>query len=156
MELPGDPCAACGRDVCKLERAMYGTRDAPMIWQDHLGKTLLDVKFKESVTHRCFNMRHEAVSFVCMWTICCAQDYVKIRCGPTKQVLKEYELATIFVGEDGDMEKKALYLGRTLEWERNGLGVRPDRRHVRSLLLELGMENCREGRSSERPPGSEC
>ena len=75
---PGDFWAACGRDVGKLERAMYGTRDAPMIWQDHLRKTLLDVKFKESVTHRCFNMRHEAVSFVCMWMICCAQDYVKI------------------------------------------------------------------------------
>ena len=26
----------------ELERAMYGTRDAPMIWQDHLRKTLLD------------------------------------------------------------------------------------------------------------------
>ena len=30
---------------------MHGTRDAPMIWQDHLRKTLLDMKFKESVTH---------------------------------------------------------------------------------------------------------
>ena len=26
---------------------------------------------------------------------------------------------------------------------RNGLGARPDRRHVRSLLREMGMENCR-------------
>ena len=31
---PGDPKAASGRYVGKLERAMYGTRDAPMIWQD--------------------------------------------------------------------------------------------------------------------------
>ena len=52
MELPpGDTWAACGRDVCKLERAMYGTRDAPMIWQDPSRKTPLGVKFKESVTH---------------------------------------------------------------------------------------------------------
>ena len=36
--------------------------------------------------------------------------------------------------------KKAVYFGRTLEWSENGLGVRPDRRHVRSLLRELGME----------------
>ena len=28
--------------VGKLERAMHGTRDAPMIWQDHLRKTLID------------------------------------------------------------------------------------------------------------------
>ena len=29
---PEDPLAASGRYVGKLERAMYGTRDAPMIW----------------------------------------------------------------------------------------------------------------------------
>ena len=47
------------------------------------------------------------------------------------------------MGEDDDMEKKAIYLGRTLEWDENGLGVRPDRRHARSLLRKLGLENCR-------------
>ena len=41
------------------------------------------------------------------------------------------------------MEKKAVYLGGTLEWSEDGLGVRPDRRHVRSLLRELVMETCR-------------
>ena len=48
---PEDPLAAFGQYVGKLERAMYDTRDAPMVWQDHLRKTLLDRKFKESVTH---------------------------------------------------------------------------------------------------------
>ena len=38
---PEDPLAASGRHVGKLERAMYGTQDAPMIWQDHLRKTHL-------------------------------------------------------------------------------------------------------------------
>ena len=64
------------------------------------------------------------------------------------------------MGDDDDMEKKALYLGRTLEWSEDGLGVRQDRRHVRSLLRELGMERCRsvstplsltEGDRSDRP-----
>ena len=42
-------------------------------------KTLLDMKFNESVTHPgCFNMRHETFSFVCMRAICGAQYYVKI------------------------------------------------------------------------------
>ena len=50
-----------------------------------------------------------------------------------KQLLKEYELETMMMGEDDDMEKEAIYVGRTLEWGENGLGVRPDRRHVRSL-----------------------
>ena len=41
---PEDPLSASGRHVGKLERPMYGTRDAPMIWQDHLRKTLLDIQ----------------------------------------------------------------------------------------------------------------
>ena len=61
------------------------------------------------------------------------------------------------------MVKKAVYLGRTLEWGENSLSVRPDRRHVRSLLRELGMEHCpsistplcatveKEGNRSDRP-----
>ena len=60
-----------------------------------------------------------------------------------KQVLKEYGLQTMLMGEDDDMEKKAVHLGGTLEWSENGLGVRPDRRHGRSLLRELGMDRCR-------------
>ena len=48
---PGDPLTASGRYVGKLERAMYGTRDAPMTWQDHLRKTLHDMQFKKPVTH---------------------------------------------------------------------------------------------------------
>ena len=77
VELPlEDPLAASGRYVGKLERAMYGTRDAPIIWQDHIRKTQLEMKFKKSVTG-CLNMRHETFSFVCMWMICCAQDYEK-------------------------------------------------------------------------------
>ena len=51
------------------EGAMNGTRDAPMIWQDHLRETLLDLNFKESVTHPgCFNMKLETF----FWMICCA------------------------------------------------------------------------------------
>ena len=52
VELPlEDPLSTSGRYVGKLERVMYLTRDGPMIWQDHLRKTLPDMKFKESVTH---------------------------------------------------------------------------------------------------------
>ena len=68
-----------------------------------------------------------------------------------KQLLNKCELATLFVGDDDDMAKKAVYLGGTLEWADNGLSVQPVRRHVRSLLRRLGMENCR---SISTPLGS--
>ena len=51
-----------------------------------------------------------------------------------KQLLKEYELETLVMGEDDDLERKAVYFGRSLEWEEQGLGVRLDQRHVRLLV----------------------
>ena len=46
------------------------------------------------------------------------------------------------MGEDDDMVKKTVYLGRALEWGENSLSVRA-RSNVRPLLRELGMESCR-------------
>ena len=42
-------------------------------------KTLLDMNFNESVTHPgVFQHETRYILFVCMWTICCTQDNVKI------------------------------------------------------------------------------
>ena len=38
-----------------------------------------------------------------------------------KQLMNQYEMVTLLMGDDEDMEKKAVYLGRTLEWGENGL-----------------------------------
>ena len=165
VELPSeDPLSACGRNVGNFERAMYGTGDATMIWQDHLREILPDMKFNGSVTHPGV-FQHETrdiLVYVHVDDLLCTglrDDLMWLK----KQLLKEYELETLLSGDDDDMVKKAVYLGRTLEWGENGLSLRPDRRHVRSLLREFGMENCRsistplcdtvekEGHRSDRP-----
>ena len=91
---PDDPLSASGRYVSKLERAMKGTRDAPMVWQDHLGKTLLEMKFKESVTHPGV-FQHETRDMflpLCACDLLCTglrEDLMWLK----KQLLKEYEIA---------------------------------------------------------------
>ena len=51
MELPSeDPLAASGEFVAKLVRSLYGTRDAPQIWQDHLRRSLQNLGFREAVS----------------------------------------------------------------------------------------------------------
>ena len=79
-------------------------------------------------------MRHETFSFcVLVNDLLCTgrrEDLMWLK----RQFLKEYALETNLMGEDDDMEKKAVSLGRG----ENGIGIRPDRRHVRSLLPELG------------------
>ena len=83
VELPPEnPLSATGRHVGKLERAMYGTRDVPMTWQDHVRETLR-VHVDDLL---CTGVRDDL-----MW------------------------LETLFMGEDNDMVKNAVYLGRTLE-----------------------------------------
>ena len=89
---PEDPLPASGQYVAKLERAMYGTRDTPMIWQDHLRKTLLDRKFKESVTHPGVFQHETRDIFLCVHVddILCTgprEDLIRLK----KQLLKEYE-----------------------------------------------------------------
>ena len=138
---PEDPLSASGRYVGKFESAIYGTRDAPMIWQDHLRSTLLTMKLKESVTHPGVFQHETRDILLCVHVddlLCTGVrgDLLWLKLQP----LKEQELETKLMGDDDDMEKTAVYLGRTLEWSEDGLGVRPDRRHVRSLLRDLGME----------------
>ena len=112
-----------------------------MIWQDHLWKTLLDMKFKESVTHPGVFQHETRDNLLCVHVDDLLYTGVRDDLLWLKlQMLKEYELGIKLMGDDDDMEKKAVYFGRTLEWSEEGLGVRPDRRHVRTFLRELGME----------------
>ena len=141
---PEDPLSASGRCVGKLERAMYGTRDAPMIWQDHLRKTLLDTKFKESVTHPGV-FQHETRHIL----LCVHVDQLLCTGGRDdllwlkSQLLRRHELETKLMGDDDDMEKEAVYPGRTLEWSEDGLGVRPNRRRA-ITVLRVGCGNVSE------------
>ena len=97
---PEDPTAASGRYVGKLERAKCGTRDASMIWQDHLRKTQLDMKFKESVTHPGVFQHETRDIFLCVHVddllrTGLREDLMWLK----KQLLKEYEMEIMLMGE---------------------------------------------------------
>ena len=141
---PEDPMSKTGQYVGKLNRAMYGTRDAPMIWQDHLRQTLLALGFKESVTHAGVFEHAERDILLCVHVddLLCAGERKNLE-WLTRELRNKYEIETLLLGADDDMEKQATYLGRTLEWQAEGLGMRPDSKHARQLLRDLGMENSR-------------
>ena len=55
IELPEeDPKSESGKYVGKLDKAMYGTRDAPAMWQEHLEGTLRKFCHERSRTLRVF------------------------------------------------------------------------------------------------------
>ena len=52
IELPSeDPLAGDGNFVGRLRKALYGTRDAPQLWQRELETTLNGLGFKGSRLH---------------------------------------------------------------------------------------------------------
>ena len=53
IELPEeDPRAGSGDYVGRLLKALYGTRDAPQLWQRELCKTVVDLGFASSCLHQ--------------------------------------------------------------------------------------------------------
>ena len=106
---PEDPLSESGRYVGQLERATYGTRDAPMIWPDHLRKIPLEIKFQESVTHPGVFQHETRDILLCVHVddlLCTGvrDDLLWLKL----KLLKEYELETKLMGDD-DMEKTAVY-----------------------------------------------
>ena len=55
-------------------------------------------------------MKHEIFFYAYTWMICCAQVDVA-----EETIVEKYDLETLLMGENHDMVKKAVYLGRTLE-----------------------------------------
>ena len=135
---PEDPMSAFGRYVGKLERAMYGARDAPMVLQDHLRKTVTHHEVQGVCNPSPGVFQHETRDIILcvhvddlLWTG--LREYLMWL---KKQFLEEYELETMLMGEDDDMEKKAVYLVGTLEWSE-------------SCVLSPGLAGF--GRSSPKP-----
>ena len=99
-----------------------------MAWQDHLRKTQLDMKLKESLTHPGVFQHETRDILLCVHVddlVCTSSrdDLMWLK----KELMKEYELETMLMGEDDDMEKKTVHFGRILKWSDHGLGVQPDR-----------------------------
>ena len=51
IELPSeDPMSEGKNMVSKLDKAMYGTRDAPAVWQAEVEKTMIELGFRPVVS----------------------------------------------------------------------------------------------------------
>ena len=125
-----------------LKRAMYGTRDAPLLWQQHLTDTLTRMKFQESPTNAgyYFNKERnvEIVAHVDDLLITGAKADLD---WTYAQLTREYELKRNFLGPG--YEDQVSYLGRTLKWTPQGLTWIHNAKHVKNLLNMYGMVECK-------------
>ena len=151
IELPQeDPMSKTGKYVGRLVKAMYGTRDAPQVWQAEVKKTMGELGFKALISTPCVYVNLEtgvrAVAHV--------DDFLCT--GPRKalkefheELSKKYQMKGQLLGPGKDEDKEGRFLGRTISWMDAGLEWRGDDKVRKALMKEWAME----GSSTVSTPG---
>ena len=142
IELPAeDPMSKGGQYVGRLWKAMYGTRDAPSIWQEELEATMLSLGFRASKSTPClyFHPRNR------IRVVAHVDDLMVV--GPKSLVAefrhdlsKKYELKFVTLGPEENEEKEAKFLGRTVAWKSHGLSWSGGTQLVDELIREWGLQ----------------
>ena len=143
IELPEtDPAAKDGSMVGIIERALYGTRDAPQLWQEHARMTLLGLGFRESVVCPSVYVHDGRGVELCLHVddILAVGDLLDLT-WVRSELEKHYTMKATILGPGHALE--ATYLGRTIRYEDSGVSLEHNEKHVTDLLETLGMVTCR-------------
>ena len=145
LKLPKeDPCSAGGKLVGRLERSLYGTRDAPQIWQEELKETMEAIGYRGCASHPGVYY-HPASGAMAVAHV---DDVLAI--GPKSQLQnlqsqlqKKYELKHEILGPDPDEAKEVEFLGRSIKWTATGLEYQAGQKHIQTLVEDWNMQQCR-------------
>jgi len=142
IELPKeDPKSESGRYVGRLIKAMYGTRDAPQVWQAEVRRTMEELGFKPLVSTPCVYVNREtgvrAVAHV--------DDF--LCAGPRgrleefkEELMKRYQMKGQMLGPGVKEVREGKFLGRTIRWGEQGIEWQGDDKLRTALLKEWMME----------------
>ena len=108
--------------VGKLDKAMYGTRDAPAVWQTELESKLCDLGFTGCITTPCLYIQKSTGVRVVAHVddLLCEgrkEDLEKF----LEEFSKKFEVKHTMVGPGPDEVQEAVFLGRTIKWKPSGL-----------------------------------
>ena len=115
LKLPNeDPCSAGGKMVGKLERSLYGTRDAPHIWQEELRGTMEAIGFKACSSHPGVYVHPAsgamAIAHVDDVLAIGSKSHLK---SLQKNLAQKYELKHQILGPDAEDVQEVEFLGRS-------------------------------------------
>ena len=136
-----DPNCVEGKHVGKLRKAMYGTRDAPAVWQKLVRRTLVALGFCPSTTCACVYVHHErririvahVDDFLCTGP---KVELLKLR----DQLQKDFEVDGDLLGPGPDEVRDAKFLGRRIGYRPWGFELEADGRLAAGLLEEFAQE----------------
>ena len=151
IELPEEAMEGESRDMIGLlKRAMYGTREAPQCWQEHITAIIVGMGFKEGKANPCVfhHPQRDVTISVHVDDLLCAGTEVELR-RLQADLQKHFESTATILGPERHLAKRATYLNRVIKWTEHGITYEHDPAHVQRILEECGMKDC----SSVKTPG---
>ena len=133
-----EPGRAGGQNVGRLRKAMYGTRDAPAVWQRLVRKVMTEMGFEASRTTPCvyWHKRRQ------LRVVAHVDDFLVT--GPKDELLRvraelkrNYEVDGDVLGPGRDEVRYAKFLGRIVHYHNWGIEIEADGRLVEGLLGEF-------------------
>ena len=137
IELPPEDAKSEGGQLMgRLNKAMYGLRDAPQVWQQEVRRILKGMGFIESVTSPCVYVNSQTSvrivthvdDFLCVGPRSALDEFY----GELSKVL---DLTCILGPSPGD-GKVGQFLGRTIKWNDWGITWQGDDRLLKDMLTE--------------------
>ena len=127
----------------KLERSLYGTRDAPQIWQEELRGTMEELGYQTCLSNPGMYI-HPATGVKALAHV---DDVMAIGAKHHLQELQQqlnqkYELKHHILGPGPTDAQEVEFLGRTIKWTESGLVYEAGTKHVETLVKEWQMEGC--------------
>ena len=140
IELPSADPLSGGNVVGVLKKALYGTRDAPQIWQHHLRGTLLQAGFRQSMLQPSVYVHddREIMMVIHVDDFLVAGTHESLA-WVHHQLNRVYELKKQVISSDPVDGHATSYLNRQLVWDvHNSLSYEGDVKHVDMLLRGWG------------------
>ena len=129
-----------GDCIGRLLKAMYGTREAPMSWQEHVAEFLMNLGFTRVCGQPCIyrHAKHDVALAVHVDVFLMVGDLKQIEWA-RDEILKTFECTSKTLGPDHGQHQTVRYLNRVVQWTQHGIVYEPDLRHVQTVLKETGM-----------------
>lgn len=130
--------------VGKLEKSLYGTRDAALNWAEAYTKVLIAMGYEKGTSSPCsFHHAEWDVS-----TVVHGDDF--LREGPmwgldkmNSALAASFQVKTEIIGPDPGQQLEARVLNRVIRWEDTGITWEPDPRHAEIMVEQMGFNGGR-------------
>ena len=141
IELPDeDERKHRGDNVGRLLKAMYGLRDAPLIWQKVVREMLKKRGFTALSTAQCVYVNKETGVIIVAHVddFLCHGDKDDLK-NLLKSLQQECDCTGEVLGPGADEVKELKFLGRAIRWTSRGLEWEGDVKHVSMFLEKVGL-----------------